>query len=67
MANLNLKFKRTLEMQKKGLRFHCEHFPERAKVYDALHKRRVLDKPVDGSCFVEAGERIKEMHAKGVR
>ena len=67
MANINIKFNRTLEMKRKDLHFHVEHFPERAKVYDELHKRRVYDKPIDGNCFKDAGEKIKEMQKKGIR
>lgn len=67
MANINIKFNRTLEMKRKDLHFHVEHFPERAKVYDELNRRRRLGKPIDGSCFRSAGEVIQEMHKKGIR
>lgn len=67
MANLNLKFRRTIDMKKNGVHFHSELFPTRAKVYDELHRRRKLDKPIDGRCFKDAGDAIKEMQKKGVR
>lgn len=61
------KYKKTPEMKAKGIDFHCNHFPEHAKVYDAAYKRKRFGKPVDGSFFKEQGERLKEMRAKGVR
>ena len=66
MANLNLKFKRTNAMKRDGVHYHCEHFPESARILDSLHKRRVYDKPIDGQCFREAGEAIKEAKAKRI-
>ncbi len=67
MANLNLKFVKTKEMKDKGMSFHVEHFPERAKIYDELNRRRKFDKPIDGNCFKDAGEAIREMQKKGIR
>lgn len=67
MANLNLKYKRTNEMKKNKIDFHCNLFPERAKIYDKLYERRKFDKPIDGNAFKDAGQAIKEMQAKGIR
>ena len=53
-------------MKAKGLHYHCEMFPERAKVLDKLHDRRKWDKPIDGRCFKDAGDALKEMKVKGV-
>ncbi len=67
MANLNLKFTKTLKMKADGVSFHSDYFPARGKVYDDLNRRRRLEKPIDGACFREAGQRIKEMKEKGIR
>lgn len=67
MANINTKFVKTREMKDKGMSFHSDYFPTRAKVYDDLHKRRRLGKPIDGNCFKDAADAIKEMQRKGIR
>lgn len=67
MANLNLKFTKTLKMKAEGVSFHCEHFPERSKVLNDLYKRRRLDKPTDGNCFKDAGKALEEMKRNNVR
>jgi hypothetical protein len=66
VANLNLKFKRTNAMKRDGVYYHSDHFTESARILDGLHRRRMLDKPIDGQCFREAGEAIKEAKAKRV-
>jgi len=61
------KFNKTGDMKHKGVDFHCNHFPEHAKVYDKAYQRRKLDKPVDGHFFKEMGQQIREMKAKKIR
>lgn len=67
MANLNLKFTRTLKMKADGVTFHADLFPKRGKIYDELNRRRRLEKPLDGRAFKDAGDALKEMQKKGVR
>jgi len=61
------KYKPTTEMKAKSVDFHCNHFPEHAKVYDEAYKRRKLDKPIDGSYFKDMGQKLREMKAKKIR
>ena len=61
------KYKPTIEMKTKKVDFHCNHFPEHAKVYDETFSRRKYGKPIDGSYFKEVGQRIREMKAKKIR
>jgi hypothetical protein len=53
-------------MKRDGVYYHSDHFTESARILDGLHRRRMLDKPIDGQCFREAGEAIKEAKAKRV-
>ena len=58
------KFTETEEMKAKGYKYHAEFFPEESRIYDTLHARRKLDKPIDGNCFKDAGQALKELKSK---
>jgi hypothetical protein len=39
---------------------YADRFPEQADIEHKLYKRRKTGKPIDGQCFKDAGEALKE-------